>query len=249
MGIKMNTYAGGQITAGNDAILHDRAIANTGILHGCNITFMGANQIHIEKGYLLIKGRYCTVTEDTIQVAMSNSETELPGRLYVRADLADAQEPIKILSVAAEQLPELTQDENFNYDNGVWEMELATYTAGMTAIKDLTVTCEEVPEGASKKETAALLGKMDELTEKLEVDKIIMDTVLVTFVNGVGTVTYDGKGYSKAICVANFMADAAYPSGYHNQLGVIAANGKINFYTHSTSNGKTYVAYILGLKK
>ena len=47
MGIKMNTYAGGQITAGNDAILHDRAIANTGILHGCNITFMGANQIHI----------------------------------------------------------------------------------------------------------------------------------------------------------------------------------------------------------
>ena len=161
----MNTYAGGQITAGNDAILHDRAIANTGILHGCNITFMGANQIHIEKGYLLIKGRYCTVTEDTIQVAMSNSETELPGRLYVRADLADAQEPVKILSVAAEQLPELTQDENFNYDNGVWEMELATYTAGMTAIKDLTVTCEEVPEGASKKETAALLGKMDELTE------------------------------------------------------------------------------------
>lgn len=167
MGIKMNTYAGGQITAGNDAILHDRAIANTGILHGCNITFMGANQIHIEKGYLLIKGRYCTVTEDTIQVAMSNSETELPGRLYVRADLADAQEPVKILSVAAEQLPELTQDENFNYDNGVWEMELATYTAGMTAIKDLTVTCEEVPEGASKKETAALLGKMDELTENL----------------------------------------------------------------------------------
>lgn len=165
MGIKMNTYAGGQMTAGNDAILHDRAIANTGILHGCNITFMGANQVHIKKGYLLIKGRYCTVTEDTIQVAMSNSETELPGRLYVRADLADAQEPVKILSVAADPLPKLTQDENFNYDNGVWEVELATYTAGMTAIKDLTVTCEEVPEGASKKETAALLGKIDELTE------------------------------------------------------------------------------------
>lgn len=168
MGIKMNTYAGGQMTAGNDAILHDRAIANTGILHGCNITFMGANQVHIEKGYLLIKGRYCTVTEDTIQVAMSNSETELPGRLYVRADLADAQEPVKLLSVAADPLPKLTQDENFNYDNGVWEVELATYTAGMTAIKDLTVTCEEVPEGASKKETAALLGKIDELTEKID---------------------------------------------------------------------------------
>lgn len=83
----------------------------------------------------------------------------------------------------------------------------------------------------------------------MEVDKIIMNAVLVTFVNGVGTVTYDGKGYSKAICTANFMADAAYPPGYYTQLGVNAANGIINFYTSSTANTKTYVSYILGLKK
>ena len=83
----------------------------------------------------------------------------------------------------------------------------------------------------------------------MEVDKIIMNTVLVTFVNGVGTVTYDNKGYSKAICTANFMADAAYPSGYYSQLGVYAENGIINFYTNSTANLKTYVSYILGLKK
>lgn len=49
MGIKMNTYAGGQMTAGNDAILHDRVIANTGILHGVQYYIHGANQIHIEK--------------------------------------------------------------------------------------------------------------------------------------------------------------------------------------------------------
>ena len=83
----------------------------------------------------------------------------------------------------------------------------------------------------------------------MEVDKIIMDTVLVTFVNGVGTVTYDGKGYSKAICAANFMANAAYPSGYYTQLGVYAENGIINFYTSSTSNGEIYVSYSLGLKR
>lgn len=218
MGIKMNTYAGGQMTAGNDAILHDRAIANTGILHGCNITFMGANQIHIEKGYLLIKGRYCTVTEDTIQVAMSNSETELPGRLYVRADLADAQEPVKILSVAADPLPKLTQDENINYDNGVWEMELATYTAGMTAIKDLTVTCEEVPEGASKKETAALLGKIDELTENL------------TFPDGTGFYPdeQDGqKGYNTS---PNRGADTFFP--FKQSIEV-----RTNYYSPQGSGG------------
>ena len=98
-------------------------------------------------------------------------------------------------------------------------------------------------------ELAAQNKNFVKLDEKLEVDKIIMNKVLVSFVNGVGTVTYNDKGYSKAICTANFMADAAYPSGYYTQLGVIAANGIINFYTNSTSNGKLYVAYILGLIK
>ena len=100
--------------------------------------------------------------------------------------------------------------------------------------------------------SASFLNKRltsNELTEKMEVDKIIMDTALVTFVNGVGTLTYDDQGYTKAICIANLMADAAYPSGYHVQLGVNAGNGKINFYTASTDNGKSYVSYILGLKK
>lgn len=114
----------------------------------------------------------------------------------MRADLADAQEPVKILSVAADPLPKLTQDENFNYDNGVWEVELATYTAGMTAIKDLTVTCEEVPEGASKKETAALLGKIDELTENLTSVIGFPDysnsEMLITNKKGSGTITENG---------------------------------------------------------
>ena len=196
MAIKMNTYAGGQMTAGNDAILHDRSIAQTGILHGCGITFMGANQVHIEKGYMLIKGRYCTVTEDTIQVAMSATEDEIPGRLYVRADLTDSQEPVKILSVASNPLPELTQNENFNYENGVWEMELATYTAGMTSIKDLIVTCEEVKEGASKKETADLLAKIDELTENLSKNTFGDQ---VTLVNN-QSYTCHTDGYFRIVC-------------------------------------------------
>lgn len=237
MGIKMNTYAGGQMTAGNDAILHDRAIANTGILHGCNITFMGANQIHIEKGYLLIKGRYCTVTEDTIQVAMSNSETELPGRLYVRADLADAQEPVKILSVAADPLPKLTQDENINYDNGVWEMELATYTAGMTAIKDLTVTCEEVPEGASKKEIAALLGKIDELTEKMQNPVLLWENPNPTQRFPVdGTIELSGDDY-------NWLEIYYYSNTTSNGLlyqKVKKGDIPILIHTHFTSSGSGF---------
>ena len=236
MGIKMNTYAGGQMTAGNDAILHDRAIANTGILHGCNITFMGANQVHIEKGYLLIKGRYCTVTKDTIQVAMSNSETELPGRLYVRADLADAQEPVKILSVAADPLPKLTQDENINYDNGVWEMELATYTAGMTAIKDLTVTCEEVPEGASKKETAALLGKIDELTEKIIAETFDFGVVQINSGSTAGLAIPAKDGYT--IASATPYSNSGSESTQTNVITFVNAvsGAKKAFYKNTSSS-------------
>lgn len=147
MGIKMNTYTGNQMTAEYDGIIQHRAITESGILHGCEISYMGANQVHIEKGYMMIMGRFCTVTEETIKVAMSSSSTEIPGRLYIHADLSDAQTPVKIMSVAASSLPSLEQDEDFNYTNGIYEIELATYTAGMTTIKDLQSTCPEISSG------------------------------------------------------------------------------------------------------
>lgn len=147
MGIKMNTYTGNQMTAEYDGIIQHRAITESGILHGCEISYMGANQVHIEKGYMMIMGRFCTVTEETIKVAMSSSSTEIPGRLYIHADLSDAQTPVKFMSVAASSLPSLEQDEDFNYTNGIYEIELATYTAGMTTIKDLQSTCPEISSG------------------------------------------------------------------------------------------------------
>ena len=107
MGIKMNTYTGNQMTAEYDGIIQHRAITESGILHGCEISYMGANQVHIEKGYMMIMGRFCTVTEETIKVAMSSSSTEIPGRLYIHADLSDAQTPVKFMSVAASSLPSL----------------------------------------------------------------------------------------------------------------------------------------------
>lgn len=147
MGIKMNTYTGNQMTAEYDGIIQHRAITESGILHGCEISYMGANQVHIEKGYMMIMGRFCTVTEETIKVAMSSSSTEIPGRLYIHADLSDAQTPVKFMSVAASSLPSLEQDKDFNYTNGIYEIELATYTAGMTTIKDLQSTCPEISSG------------------------------------------------------------------------------------------------------
>ena len=149
MGIKMNTYTGNQMTAEYDGIIQHRAIPESGILYGCEISYMGSNQVHIEKGYIMIMGRFCTVTEETLKVAMSSSSTEIPGRLYIHADLSDAQNPVKFMSVASNPLPVLVKDENFNYTNGVYDLELATYTAGMTTIKNLVSTCSEIVGGTS----------------------------------------------------------------------------------------------------
>lgn len=119
MGIKMNMFAGNQMTAANDGMIYDKMIASSGILKGCEMTFMGANQIHIAKGYIIIKGRLCTILEETMQVEMANTDVEMPGRLYVHADLADAISPVKIVSVVAAVLPSLIQDEDFNFDRAV----------------------------------------------------------------------------------------------------------------------------------
>lgn len=144
MAIKMNTYPGNQIAPEYDAILHDMIFEQNGVISGCELSFMGANQVHIEKGYVLIKGRFCTVLEETLLVEMSGSESALPGRVYIQVDLSDAQAPVKILSVTGNPLPELVQNKDVNYDNGIYEIELATYMASQTMISELEVTYEIV---------------------------------------------------------------------------------------------------------
>ena len=163
MAIKMNTYAGAQMTAKDDGIWHDVVVPESGILQGCNMTLAGTNQIHIDRGYIMIRGRYCTVTEDTIQLTLSNTK-DLQGRLYVRADLSDTKEPVKILSVASDPLPDLQQDENFNFENGVYELELATYTAGLANVTNFVQTCGTISPAASKNDVKKVEAKMGGLT-------------------------------------------------------------------------------------
>lgn len=158
MGLKMNMYSGNQMTAANDGMIYNKMIPSSGILHGCEMTFMGANQIHISKGYLMIKGRLCTVTEEVLRVEMANTDTEIPGRLYIRADLTDVQNPVYFASVASDPLPELVQDEDFNYSNGIYEMELGQYTAGRTAITNFATTCSVIEDAGGVKK---LIGEPD----------------------------------------------------------------------------------------
>ena len=142
MGINLVTYANQTVTPTNDAIIYERAIDQNGIFYGCNVTVSG-NEVHITGGYGIVCGREFTIESEAIAVTLAPSGT-LDGRLYVRLDLADADAPIQLLTATGNTLPPLEQDANVNFVNGAWEMELATFTVGVSALSDVAETFETI---------------------------------------------------------------------------------------------------------
>lgn len=138
MSINLVTYANQTVTPTNDAIIYERAIDQNGIFHGCNVTVSG-NEVNITGGYGMICGREFVIESETIPVTLAPSGTN-DGRLYVRLDLADLDAPIQLLTAQGNPLPSLEQDADVNYTNGTYEMELATFTVGVSALSDCVET-------------------------------------------------------------------------------------------------------------
>lgn len=142
MSINLVTYANQTVTPTNDAIIYERAIDQNGIFYGCNVT-VSSNEVHITGGYGIVCGREFTIQSEAIAVTLAPSGT-LDGRLYVRLDLADADAPIQLLTATGNTLPPLEQDSDVNYTNGAYEMELATFTVGVSALSDVVETYETI---------------------------------------------------------------------------------------------------------
>ncbi|MBD5480227.1 MAG: hypothetical protein HDR14_13210 [Lachnospiraceae bacterium] len=147
--ITLKQFDGSTVTPKDDAIMYDSFSGETGLLEGCDLTHTGAGQIRIGAGRGIIKGRQFVVQEHTINVTLS-SDSDMPGRVYIRMDLSDTSEPVKILHVTAAVLPELEQDENCNNDNGVYEIELGTYTASKLTIDNLEKTIKRISPKLAK---------------------------------------------------------------------------------------------------
>lgn len=143
--ILLKQYDGATVTPKDDAIVYDAIIKESGILEGCDFTYLGAGQIRISEGRGIIKGRQFVVQSHTITVDLSVADTQ-PGRIYIHMELNNTVTPIQILSVTAVALPDLVQEEDCNLTNGVYEIELATYNVTTLAVENLqktaTVICE-----------------------------------------------------------------------------------------------------------
>ena len=139
----LKQFDGAAVAPRDDAILYNAIIKKNGVFSGVEITHIGSNQLHITAGHGILKGRVWEQEEETIHCNLASSGT-LKGRAYIHMDLTDMDTPIKIMTIAAASLPELIQDENCNYTNGIYEMELCTYNVTDLAISNLEVTYNNI---------------------------------------------------------------------------------------------------------
>lgn len=174
MSIQLIRFNGMNVTPKDDAILYEKALPINGIFYGCDLTFMGANKVHLAAGRGIYKGRDFTIEEQDLNVELSSSGEKL-GRIYIRIDLKNAIEPISIRSITASTLPALIDDENFNTELGIGELELATYTAEELKINNLKETFTYVGKG--------LKDELDKLNEKLTGKVINIGTVSNQYVS------------------------------------------------------------------
>lgn len=143
MSVILKQFDGGAIAPQDDAILYNSIITRNGILDGCTITHLGANQIKITAGRGIIKGRMFEVEEMTVNCQLASAGTQ-KGRMYLRMELSNMENPAQIKTVAADTLPELVQEEDCNYTNGIYELELCTYDVTDTLLSNLKTTYEVI---------------------------------------------------------------------------------------------------------
>lgn len=141
--IELKQYDGAQVLPKDDAILYDMIVGQNGIIYGCDITWLGSNQIHISSGYGIIKGRMFEVAEQTIYANLPSTTTSKYGYVVIALDLEVTDKPISIETIlcasrAYEENGDWNQDENINIVNGVWEMPIAEYKATNTGISSFT---------------------------------------------------------------------------------------------------------------
>ncbi len=161
MSIELKQYNNRKITPLDDAEIYDSIFKASGISKGLTITYLGINQIRIGAGRGVIKGRSFVVEEEILYTELSEGAT-LNGRLSIRMDLADTEEPIKfLLESSIGTLRVLEQNESANDVNGVYEISLATYTIDTTKLNNFKVDYPKIESGL-----ANLLEKINSHTHK-----------------------------------------------------------------------------------
>ena len=145
MGISLVTFAGSTVTPQDDALIYETALTGSGLIYGGTVTIKNANTLHVAAAHGALCGRKFTIEETDIAVSLTPSGT-LDGRIYVHMDLSDTDEPISLLVETAETLTPVVQDSNVNIINGVYEINLATFTVDTSTLDNLVNVTPVIPQ-------------------------------------------------------------------------------------------------------
>lgn len=136
MGINLITFYNSTVTPTDDALIYEKALLNSGLIYGGTVTIKNANTLHVAAGHGALCGRKFTIEETDVPVILTSSGT-LNGRIYIHMDLSDAGEPISFQVERAATLTPVVQQSNVNINDGIYEINLATFTVSTSTIADL----------------------------------------------------------------------------------------------------------------
>ncbi|MBR2556509.1 MAG: hypothetical protein IKE94_16805 [Aeriscardovia sp.] len=145
MSVNIITYTGRTRTAQHDAMTYDAAIGQSGILYGCEITATG-NTLTVGGGFGIIKGRVFQIEEEAITVPLTSSGSQSKC-LVLTLDLSNSEHPLALAVQSGDYT--LTQDADANFDTGIYQIKLATFTVTSVEITDVYMTYDRVHGGIS----------------------------------------------------------------------------------------------------
>lgn len=168
--VKLITFAGETVSPLYDGLIQELYTGGGGIITGAVVTIKDASTLHITGGYGALCGREFEIFASDIPVTLSSSGT-LKGRLYLHMDLAQSGAPIELLVEVAASLTPVVQDADVNTTNGVYEVNLATFDVGTSAISnlvDVSPKLSKIPDQISSLNSALTanynLGTVVDLT-------------------------------------------------------------------------------------
>ena len=224
--ITLKQFTGQNITPTDDATLYELfSSSQAGIIYGCNVTSLGANQLQVSAGRGMILGRSFVVEQETILADLAPSGN-MKGRLSIKIDLGNAETPISFVSVAAGVLPEPEQEE-LNGGGSVFEMPLAEYDVDQIQISNVTMVAENVYMASPWGETTATASTGEgtvSITSKLKGMKEI-SFISPKEYNSEDTYTLNGQQIELKDIKGGALSDAAWAANVPVQLMVNAGIG------------------------
>lgn len=136
MAINLVTYAAQTVTPQDDALIYENALIGSGMIYGGEVTIKSANVLRVAAGHGALCGRKFTIEATDIPISLTPSGSLL-GRVYIHMDLSDTDEPIMLLTETDSSLTPVVQQTDVNINNGVYEINLATFDVDTATISNL----------------------------------------------------------------------------------------------------------------